>query len=355
MKLKDIIFSFVYIACLFACNNNEKAEPATQAMAAGQVPALTKDAVNNIHVVYGSGDSIMYCCTKDKGISFSKPVLVDTLLNLVAGATRGPQISATKDGVVIIAVNKYGNIYSFIKNNSGRWIRTAKVNDSDSVDKEGFSGLSGDGNKNLFAIWTDVRNDKHNKIYGARSTDGGYTWSKNILVYASPDSTVCECCKPSVAMSGNNVFVMFRNWLSGNRDLYLIQSADGGDHFGQAEKLGTGSWKLNGCPMDGGGLAIAKDGRPQTVWRRHNIIFAAAPGTTEKKIGEGKGCTIEIVNGKNIYAFSKANGDVACVLADGSERILGKGMLPLLASLNDNQVLCMWQHENKIYYRLIQV
>jgi hypothetical protein len=46
------------------------------------------------------------------------------------------------------------------------------------------------------------------------------------MIYTSPDSTVCECCKPNVAMKGNNVYVMFRNWLHGNRDLYLIQSSD---------------------------------------------------------------------------------------------------------------------------------
>jgi Neuraminidase (sialidase) len=93
--------------------------------------------------------------------------------------------------------------------------------------------------------------DKHNKIFGAKSTDGGKTWGKNIMIYASPDTTVCECCKPSVVMKGNNIYVMFRNWLNGNRDLHIIQSTDIGLNFGQAQKLGAGSWTLNGCPMDG--------------------------------------------------------------------------------------------------------
>ncbi len=109
--------------------------------------------------------------------------------------------------------------------------------------------LSADG-QNAFAVWLDLR-DKHNKIFGAKSTDGGKTWGKNIMIYASPDTTVCECCKPSVVMKGNNIYVMFRNWLNGNRDLHIIQSTDIGLNFGQAQKLGAGSWTLNGCPMDG--------------------------------------------------------------------------------------------------------
>ena len=40
---------------------------------------------------------------------------------------------------------------------------------------------------------------------------------KRNLSGASPDTTVCECCKPSVVIEGNNVYVMFRNWLNGNR------------------------------------------------------------------------------------------------------------------------------------------
>lgn len=51
--------------------------------------------------------------------------------------------------------------------------------------------FSADGN-NAFAVWLDIRNDngKGQRIFGAQSSDGGVTWSKNILVYASPDNTV---------------------------------------------------------------------------------------------------------------------------------------------------------------------
>lgn len=86
-----------------------------------------------------------------------------------------------------------------------------KVNDVDTVAKENFLALTADG-ENTFAVWLDLR-DKHNKIFDAKSNDGGIIWSKNILVYASPDATVCECCKPSVVMKGSDVYVMFRNWL----------------------------------------------------------------------------------------------------------------------------------------------
>lgn len=347
-NLKLVIVSLIFF---IACKEQKKTDASDASVISighGQMPALAKDEENNVHLVYGIGDSIMYTHSDDNGKSFASPVLIDTLTDLVDYATRGPQITVTKNGFTVIAVNRLGNIFSFTKDESGRWTKAARVNDVDTVDKEGFLGLSSDGENNLFAIWDDLRDDKRQKIYGARSTDGGKTWNKNILVYKSPDSTVCECCKPSVAMQGSDVYVMFRNWLNGNRDLYLIQSADGGKSFGQAQKLGTGSWQLNGCPMDGGGLAVAANGKVQTVWRRQRKIYAAAPGTTEKEIGEGKGCNVETVNGKNIYAWTNHNGDVICLLPDGSKKIAGKGMLPVLKSVSHNEVICVWEDDTDI-------
>ncbi len=98
---------------------------------------------------------------------------------------------------------------------------------------------------------------------------------------------------------------MFRNFLNGNRDLYLIKSYDRGNTFGQAQKLGNGNWKLDGCPMDGGGLAINENKVPQTVWRREGEIYTAAPGEPEKEIGAGRNCSIETINNKNVFTWTE--------------------------------------------------
>jgi hypothetical protein len=201
---------------------------------------------------------------KNRGMFFSTPVLVAILPKLAASHTRGPQIAATENGLAVVASNTMGEIFSYTMDKKGKWSQTARTHHADTVAKEGLIALSAE-RENVFAVWLDLR-DKQNKIYAAKSTDGGQTWSKNMMVYASPDGTVCECCRPSVVMRGNNVFVMFRNWLSGNRDLYLVHSSDGGNSFGQPQKLGNGSWALKGCPMDGGGVVISNSGETETVW-----------------------------------------------------------------------------------------
>ena len=316
------------------------------------MPNTVTDISGNIHLVYGNGDSILYCYSSDKGKSFSQRSLVSVVPRLAASHMRGPQIAAVSHGLIVTACNELGDIFSFAQEQSGKWSQSGRVNDTDTTAKENLMALAGDG-ESAFAVWLDLR-DQHNKIFGARSSDGGKTWSKNTVVYASPDTTVCECCKPSVQVKGKNVYVMFRNWLDGNRDLYLIQSSDGGSTFGQAEKLGIGSWSLNGCPMDGGAMAIDKNGQVQTVWRRKKKIYACEPGKAEKEIGEGKNCTIESVNGKNIYAWVE-NGNVIVMKPGSMKENLGKGQQPILNAVNNQQVLCVWEHENRIHRKILEL
>jgi hypothetical protein len=346
--LSILIASFL----ITSCKEQNSAKSSDSIIAEGQMPNLVKDNSGNLHLVYGKGDSIMYAYSEDRGKSFSTPSLLSILPELAASHTRGPQITAPTNGLIVTACTNSGNIYSFRKDASGKWSQPARVNDVDTVAKENLMTLSADG-ENAFAVWLDLR-DKHNKIFGAKSSDGGKTWSKNIMIYASPDTTVCECCKPSVAMNGNNVNVMFRNWLNGNRDLYLIQSSNGGTTFGQALKLGIGSWALNGCPMDGGSVVINKGGNPQTVWNRKGTIYACEPGKQENELGKGRGCTMETVNGKNIYAWVE-NGEVVVLKPQGIKKVLGKGSLPVLKAVNDEQVLCVWENDKQIHKSVLEL
>jgi BNR repeat-like domain len=331
------------------CKDKGKQEVLTGSIVSkGQMPNAASDDAGRLHLVFGNGDSIMYSSLIYHGKLFSNPVLVSILPELNASHMRGPQIAATSNGLTIIASNNKGDIFSYKKNNSGNWQLTGKVNDVDTVAKEGLMALKGDGDL-LYAVWLDLR-DKHNKIFGARSMDGGQHWSKNIMVYASPDSTICECCKPSVVVKDNAVFVMFRNWLNGNRDLYLIRSNDGGLTYDNAEKLGNGSWALNGCPMDGGGLAVS-DNKVQTVWNRQGKIYACEPGKQEKEIGEGRDCTLETIDGKNVYAWTE-KGMVVCLLPQ-IKKSLGKGKSPVLKSTSKGSVMCIWENENEIHSILL--
>jgi hypothetical protein len=212
--------------------------------------------------------------------------------------------------------------------------------------------LASDGNY-VYAVWLDLR-DGNNKIFGARSDDAGKSWSKNMMIYTSPDSTVCECCKPSVAVKGAQVHVMFRNWIDGNRDMYLIQSSDKGQTFAAAQKLGQGSWKLEGCPMDGGKISINAQGISETVWRRKDAVYSCMRGKEEKKIGEGRDCNLTSVNGKNLYAWVE-DGEVVLLKPDGKKEILGEGQQPIVEAIDNEHVICAWEKDKKIYKAVVKL
>jgi len=348
MKTILLVLSFF----LFLIAYTQKRENNNSVIVKGQMPNIAKDKNNNIHIVYGSGDSIMYISSRE-GRYFTSPVLIAMLPQLFASAMRGPQIATGANGLVVTACTKSGNIFSYHKSASGKWSKAVKVNDENESAKEALMSLSAEGT-NAFAVWLGVRNLKGQNIIGARSNDGGKTWKKNILVYASPDNSVCECCKPSVVMKGNNVYAMFRNWLDGNRDLYLIKSTNAGNSFGLAQKLGKGSWKLNGCPMDGGGLALNKKGTPETVWRRGGKIYAATPGLSETELGEGRSCSMEIINSKKIYTWTES-GNVIVMKPNGTKLNLGKGSLPAVQALNNDHVVCVWENEKQIHASIVQL
>jgi hypothetical protein len=348
MKAISFVFFFLLVG-LFSCQVT-KPDVTSMVIGIGQMPNITKDNSNNFHLVYGNGDSILYSYSSDKGQTFSSPALVSIVSKLAASHMRGPQIAATTNELVITACNETGDIFSFTKDLSGSWIKTARVNDMDTTARENLMALAAD-RENAFAVWLDLRGGQ-NKIFGARSTDGGKTWSKNLMIYTSPDITVCECCKPSVVMAGNNVYVMFRNWLDGNRDPYMIRSSDAGINFSQAQKLGKGSWALNGCPMDGGAITINEKGNPETVWNRKGVIYACEPGKEEKELGTGRHCTIESINGKNVYAWTE-NGEVMLVKPQGMKKNLGKGDMPSVKAINNDHVICVWEKDKHIHRAIV--
>jgi len=343
---------FLFLCCsIAALSFKDKSSNGSDLVANNAaMPSVTKDAKGIIYIVFASGNKLEYVASSDNGTSFSKPVIVDTIKDLMGIAGRGPRITCTTHTLNILATDKAGNIHSYTKDEKGKWTKNGLVNDVPEVCKEGFVSVSAKGDS-LYAVWLDLRNDKKT-VAGSLSADGGRTWSKNKTVYESPSGHVCDCCSPSVAFSSNGINVMFRNNLNGNRNLYLTQSNDGGRSFGNARKLGNGNWKLDGCPMDGGGLVVNDKGAIQTVWRRMDTIYACAPNQPEVMIGKGKNCTIAETNNQIVYAWLEGN-KIACLLPNGKKVNVGEGEFPVIKPINNNELICVWQNDNNVCRKII--
>jgi len=316
-------------------------------VAKGHLPAIVSDAEETIHLVFGHDSTIFYAVENKQSSSFSQPQAIATLPQLVAGAKRGPQIAVTPKYVVVTAVNRAGDVFAYsLDRHSGKWSPAKRINDVPEIAKEGFQAVAAASEGTFHATWLDLRDDKRNKLVMATSNDGGRTWSANRVVYRSPSGTICECCKVSIAARENDVFIQFRNWLEGSRDLYLAHSTNGGITFSPPQKLGAGTWKLNACPMDGGAVSISSTGRPLTVWRRENMLYTCRPGEQEKAVAAGRNVTATTRSENSALAWDEG-GTVWLKYNDKGPVAIGKGQMPSVA-LFEKSAVCVWELDGQV-------
>ncbi len=281
-------------AALIAANGGSVSRVISPPVAEGPYRQPKVAVLNQqVGITYGVGNTIGFLASTDGGLSFGHPITVADAGVLSLGMHRGPRIVMTPSAIIISAIyggkgkGADGDLLAFRSTDGGKtWSPAIRVNDKVSSAREGLHAMAADGNF-VYAVWLDDR-DGRKQLYGAASKDGGATWAPNLEIYHSPESHICECCHPSVAVrdGGKRIYAMFRNALAGSRDMYLAESKDGGATF-QPSKLGLGTWPLDACPMDGGGLTVDAKG-PLTVWRRDKTVFLDRADAREVELGLGK-------------------------------------------------------------------
>ena len=317
-------------------------------------------------LVFGSGHSIWFSQSSDEGSTFSTPGKVAELPVMALGRHRGPRVVVSGKTIVVSAVGgstiasgphshglpSDGNLLAWRSSDSGRsWSEPVTVNDVPGAAREGLHAMAVDSDGTIAAVWLDLRS-RETKLFGARSHDAGKTWSRNLLLYESPDGTICQCCDPSIVSTGAQRFaVMFRNALKGDRDLYLLNWIRGG--VTTPQKLGRSSWKLNACPMDGGGV-VDIDGRVVTAWRRDETVFLARPGQAETAIGKGK--DVALASGqKGIFIAWTDPAGIEVRKPDSANpvRLANGGGFPALARLSNGNVLAAWEQGGSIFTQVL--
>lgn len=306
-----------------------------------------------IHVVFGIGDAVHYSKSSG-GKAFDQPKRAFQVPNMSLGMRRGPRIATTNNAIVVTAIGgkigkgRDGDVLAWHSTDEGKsWQGPARVNDTADSAREGLHAMAAGEDGSLWCVWLDLR-DKKTEIYASLSVDNGSSWESNIRVYQSPDGSVCECCHPSVIVAKDGLHVMFRNSLAGNRDMYITSSADNGKSFTTARKLGSGSWQLDACPMDGGMLAANGSGHIETAWRRDRSIYMATDsGKTEVLLGRGEQPWIAATQkGTFIVWATRRDGDLM-LREPGTEvaKVLSSNARdPMIVAADGlGSVVCCWE------------
>jgi hypothetical protein len=321
---------------------------------AGQQPQLAHDQ-GRVYLVVAREGQVGVLRSSDEGRSFRQVTPIAVSGRMSAGMHRGPRVAVTRSSVLVAVIagaqggGKDGDVILHRSTDEGAtWAAPVVVNDVPAAAREGLHAMAATPDGLVVITWLDLR-QKGTRLYGAVSRDHGVTWGADVLVQASPDGSICECCHPSVAVdSARSIAVMFRNHVAGARDLYVTRSQDG-QTFSTAEKQGTGTWMLEACPMDGGGLTLDAMGTA-SVWRRQDGIFLTTPSQPERRIGTGRDPAI---------AAGPAGLDVAWVAPDGIQLhrgdtvlAIGAGKAPALLSF-PSHTLVAWEQQGQVVTKVV--
>lgn len=255
-------------------------------------PQAAVDSRGRIHVAYGAGSSVKWAVSTDGGRSFRVSTIAKTP-SLALGMRRGPRIAVSENAVVIAAVvgavgkGKDGDVIAWRSEDDGNTWKQQRINSITASAREGLHALAAGPAGAVYCAWIDLRNGV-SELWGARSADGGVTWEADNRIYRSPDGGICPCCHPAAAFGvDGSLAVMWRNQINNARDLYFARSTDGGKSFGEPGKLGKKTWIFNACPMDGGSIAIGRNGEIESTWIRAGAVFDSEPAKPEVKLGDG--------------------------------------------------------------------
>jgi hypothetical protein len=319
-----------------------------------------------VALAFAKGGAVMIAVSSDSGRSFSPPRRVSESPVLATGRHRGPRVLFTDRGIVVSAVTgntlatgehahglpSDGDLVVWRSIDKGRtWSKPSIVNDVSGAPREGLHAMVSDEHGQLAAAWLDLRKEG-TRLYGAFSKDDGATWSKNILIYEAPGGTICQCCAPSLAATGPGSFtVMFRNVLGDSRDLYTIRIRDG-QVISKPAKVGSGTWSIDACPMDGGGL-LYSHGQFFSGWRRGDDVFLSTPDQPETRIGAGVDIAVAESGGHPLVAWQNA-GKVVVWMAGKTETLAQRGGgFPALVGLPSGGALAAWEADGAISTRRI--
>lgn len=312
-------------------------------------PQLSVAADGRVWLTYAHGGDVFVTSSKDEGATFAQAIRLPHLAGTMIGMRRGPRIAAHGDRVTVTAIAH--ELIAFHSEDAGQtWSEPVTINDVPTSAREGLHDLAIAPTGELFVTWLDLRSGQM-ELWAAKSTDSGRTWTKNRQVYQSPDGAICTCCQPSALFdAAGNLAVMWRNSIGGSRDMWLMTQAHGKEAFLEPKKLGEGSWKIDGCPMDGGEILALGQGKFAAVWQRDGEIFICPMEGAEVSYGSGKQPVAVSQRGEMFLAWQRGTELVSArvsAIAPPTPRAQDARFPVLVALGEDRGALLAYEHGTK--------
>jgi hypothetical protein len=206
---------------------------------------------------------------------------------------------------------------------------------------DGGGALAADRAGRVYVMWhapTPGREgEEHRRVWIARSSDDGKTFNRERPAFEQPTGA-CGCCgMAALADRRGNLYALFRSATEMvHRDIYLLTSADGGDHFHGAN---IAPWNVGACVMSSENFSESPAG-VLAAWEQTGQVFygvvnpqthemassVPAPGPSAMRkhpvvVGNSRGDIL--MAWTEGMAWKKA-GSLGWALFDASGRVQGK-------------------------------
>lgn len=193
--------------------------------------------------------------SKWDGTSFSMPYDI-TAAGVLPSSWDGPEVAAkgdtvylvfastatTQESIMLIRSFDGGNTFSdtirVSENNPAHKYRMGNIK----IDKDGHP---------IVSYMQYLLNFTEPKQMVNRSINYGDSFIGSIEGSESAPGEPCDCCKSSLILDNNDIYLLFRNNINNERNSYISKSTDGGQTFNLVADLDDYDWNVNGCPATG--------------------------------------------------------------------------------------------------------
>jgi hypothetical protein len=159
----------------------------------------------------------------------------DIDLSNTAGSSSGPAVAASGNNVYVVwsdfTPGNFEILYRRSTDGGATFGSTINLSNNGGSSSEPAVAVSGN---NVYVVWRDSTLGNTEILY-RRSTDAGATFGGTINL----SNTAGSSSEPAVAVSGNNVYVVWRDSTPGNDEILYRRSTDGGATFRITTNLST--------------------------------------------------------------------------------------------------------------------
>ena len=234
---------------------------------------------NDVYVVWQATTNgkyqIIFAKSTDGGATFGTPANISNN----SGDSSFPKITVSGNNVYIawaFTVTKKDYDILFTKSSDGGTTFSTPVNLSNNFGDSGIPQMAVSGN-NVFVTWENNGLGDFD-VFVAKSTDNGNTFTAPVNVSHDPKQSGA----PQIAISGNNVYVVWMDNTPGNYDVFVAKSIDDGSTFGKPINLSNNGGD-SGYPE-----MAASENNVYVVWtdtvsnKNYDILFSKSTdgGTT---------------------------------------------------------------------------